>query len=62
MTKMTATNRLRFVERISYVKDGESFVEPFKYRVLQQYWYVTGTLEEYYDQYGEWRDVPLEAE
>lgn len=58
-TRMTATPRLRFV--IKYLPsrahgDGVG-VET---RVLQQYWYVTGTMEEYWDEWGEWRDVPLE--
>jgi len=59
---MTPTNKLRFVERDCYIKNGESFVEPFKQRILQQWWTVTGTLPEYQDQYGEWRDVPVEKE
>ena len=61
---MTPTPRLRFVERDSYSKNGEHFVEPFKVRVLQQWWededrlfdVVTKAIK------GEWRDVPVEKE
>lgn len=56
---MTPTPRLRFVERDSYVKNGEAFVQPFKLRVLQQ-WYAYDI--EYPTEKGEWRDVPLEKE
>ncbi len=56
---MTPTPRLRFVERDSYSKNGEHFVEPFKLRVLQQ-WYAYDI--EYPTEKGEWRDVPLEKE
>lgn len=59
---MTPTPRLRFVERDSYSKNGEHFAQPFKMRILQQWWTVTGTLPEFQHQYGEWRDVPVEKE
>lgn len=63
---MNPTNRLRFVERESYVKNGEAFSHPFKYRVLQQWWeepHVSIYTEDgEYVRKGEWRDVPLEAE
>jgi hypothetical protein len=49
------TNKLRFVERESYTKNGESFIEPYKYKILQQYWGSANTE-------GEWRDVPIEKE
>lgn len=55
---MNPTTRLRFVERDCYVKDGEAFQQPFKVRVLQQFWIVDN--EFVFD--GEWRDVPLEEE
>jgi hypothetical protein len=55
---VTPTNRLRFVERDCYVKDGEAFQQPFKVRVLQQWWEHDGHI--IFD--GEWRDVPLEEE
>ena len=53
LKRYTATPRLRFV--IKYLPDSK-----IDARVLQQYWYLTGTMEEYWDEYGEWRDVPLE--
>lgn len=53
---MQPTNKLRFIERDCYVKNGEPFTHPFKQRVLQQWWHT-----ECYGE-GEWRDVPLEAE
>ncbi len=65
---MTPTNKLRFIERDCYVKNGESFKEPFKQRVLQQWW---APFKNFHDGYGytslelkggEWRDVPLEEE
>lgn len=56
---MTPTPRLRFVERDSYSKNGEHFVQPFKLRVLQQ-WYAYDI--EYPTEKGEWKDVPLEKE
>lgn len=62
---MTPTNKLRFVERDSYSKNGEHFVMPFKIRVLQQWWSI-GLAEISKDSSkvndGEWRDVPLEKE
>ena len=70
---MTPTPKLRFVERDSYSKNGEHFVEPFKVRILQQWWedknvmlavHITdkdgNTLPS--PTCGEWRDVPLEEE
>ena len=57
---MTPTPRLRFVERDSYSKNGEHFAQPFKMKILQQWWaierdgQITPT--------GEWRDVPVEKE
>ncbi len=56
---MTPTPRLRFVERDSYSKNGEHFVEPFKLRVLQQ-WHAYDI--NYPTEKGEWKDVPLEKE
>ena len=56
---MTPTPKLRFVERDSYSNNGEHFVEPFKVRVLQQ-WYAYDI--DYPTEKGEWRDVPLEKE
>ena len=69
---MTPTPKLRFVERESYSKNGEHFAEPFKVRILQQWWedrHITLAVMQY-DKYGtpitnhpgEWRDVPLEKE
>ena len=69
---MIPTPNVRFVERDSYSKNGEHFVEPFKVRILQQWWedrsITLAVLR--YDKYGtpitshpgEWRDVPLEKE
>jgi hypothetical protein len=70
---MKATNKLRFVERDSYSKNGEHFTHPHKVRILQQWWedsYVTlsvhvtdkdgNTLPS--PSRGEWRDVPVEVE
>jgi hypothetical protein len=58
-TRMTATPRLRFViKHLPSRTHGEGV--SVETRVLQQYWYVTGTMEEYWDEWGEWRDVPLE--
>ena len=54
---MTPTNKLRFVERNT--NDPHA---PRTLKILQQWWTVTGTLPEYQDQYGEWRDVPVEKE
>jgi len=61
---MIATNKLRFVERKDYVKNGEVFSEPFVTTVLQQWWEFE-TIEKFERQtygtpYGEWRDVPVE--
>ena len=70
---MKATNKLRFVERDSYSKNGEHFTHPHKVRILQQWWedhyvmltvHVTdkdgNTLPS--PSRGEWRDVPVEVE
>lgn len=61
---MKPTERLRFVERDSYSRNGEHFATPNKIRVLQQLWIPTN---EPYGEWlkvkdGEWRDVPLENE
>ena len=63
---MTPTLKLRFVERDSYSHNGESFREPHKVRILQQWWEFE-TIEKFERQtygtpYGEWRDVPVEEE
>ena len=70
---MKATNKLRFVERDSYSKNGEHFTHPHKVCILQQWWedsyvmlavHVTdkdgNTLPS--PSRGEWRDVPVEVE
>ena len=63
---MKPTNKLRFVQRDCYSRNGEHFLEPFQIKVLQQWWEKSVA-----DQYtaaiagkpsGEWRDVPLETE
>jgi len=61
---MTPTPRLRFVERDSYSKNGEHFVEPFKIRILQQWWEESIEVASSWGRLpqGEWRDVPLEKE
>ncbi len=60
---MTPTPKLRFVERDSYSKNGEHFVEPFKVRILQQWWQDQEWFNQSTQQFnGEWRDVPLEKE
>ena len=65
---MKPTAHLRFVERESYVKDGECFDRPFKVRILQQWWAPFRTFSDGYGYQtveltgGEWRDVPLEEE
>lgn len=51
------TSKLRFIERDCYVKNGESFQEPFKQRILQQWWASTTKFGD-----GQWRDIPLEEE
>ena len=61
---MKPTQKLRFVERDSYSRNGEHFTHPHKIRVLQQFWIPN---DETYDEWilkrnGEWRDVPLEQE
>ena len=56
---MNPTPRLRFVERDSYSKNGEHFVEPFKIRILQQ-WFAYDI--QYPMTRGEWKDIPLEKE
>jgi hypothetical protein len=68
---MKATNKLRFVERDSYSKNGEYFTHPHKVRILQQWWETTsmGTMNLGFggevpigEVTGEWRDVPVEKE
>ena len=65
---MTPTNKLRFVERDCYIKNGESFVQPFKQRILQQWWedtawdHVSNFVSGKFQPQGEWRDVPVEKE
>jgi len=70
---MKATNKLRFVERDSYSKNGEHFTHPHKLRILQQWWedsYVTLSVHVRdkdgkvlpAPSRGEWRDVPVEVE
>ena len=68
---MTPTPKLRFVERDSYSKNGEHFVEPFKIRILQQWWQGSnmGSIDLGWtgeipigEVKGEWRDVPVEKE
>ena len=63
---MTPTNELRFVERESYVKNGEVFREPFKLRVLQQKWSQDGMRwnaeKDVWEPIEEWRDVPCVKE
>lgn len=51
------TNKLRFIERDCYVKNGESFQEPFKQKILQQWWASTLKFDG-----GQWKDIPLEEE
>ncbi len=57
---MTPTPKLRFVERSQ--PDHPGALTGRYVQVLQQWWTVTGTLPEFQDQWGEWRDVPLEKE
>lgn len=65
---MTPTPKLRFIQRdgpmMGFHKgsDGSETTMHQKIRILQQWWTVTGTLPELQDHFGEWRDVPLEAE
>ena len=70
---MTPTPKLRFVERDSYSRNGEHFVQPHKVRILQQWWEGIGPNAvinyAHPDAYklrdnppGEWRDVPIEKE
>jgi hypothetical protein len=70
---MKPTNKLRFVERDSYSKNGEHFTHPHKVRILQQWWedgnitlavHITdkeGNVLPSPNR-GEWRDVPVEKE
>jgi hypothetical protein len=70
--EMTPTNKLRFVKRDCYSRNGEHFVEPFKITILQQWWEDRNIrlAVQSFDKYGtpipryqgEWRDVPLETE
>jgi hypothetical protein len=59
---MIPTPKLRFVERDSYSKNGEHFVEPFKVRILQQWWIPENADRTSAHYKGEWRDVPIEKE
>jgi hypothetical protein len=59
---MTPTSKLRFVERESYSRNGEHFVEPHKVRILQQFWVPDNEPYEEWLKGGEWRDVPIEKE
>lgn len=57
---MQPTAKLRFINRELAFNPitGDSFPMPSKYQILQQWWEpVIG-----WNQYGEWRDVPLEKE
>jgi len=65
---MVPTHRLRFVERKSYIKNGEAFREPFTMKILQQWWAPFRTFSDGYGYQtvelkgGEWRDVQVEEE
>ncbi len=67
---MKATNKLRFVERDSYSKNGEYFMHPHKVRILQQWWETSsmGEVNLGFGSFpvgevkGEWRDVLVEVE
>jgi hypothetical protein len=66
---MKPTNRLRFIESHCYTKNGEVFYQPYKEKILQQWWAPFNTqYDGSYDSYemelpgGEWRDVPIEVE
>jgi len=60
-TVMTPTPQLRFIERaVPAPEYGDDIAK--KMRILQQWWTVTGTAPEFQYHFGEWRDVPLEAE
>ncbi len=65
---MKPTQKLRFVERDSYSRNGEHFTHPHKIRVLQQWWAPFRTFSDGYGYQteeqigGEWRDVSLEQE
>lgn len=65
---MTPTPKLRFIQRdgpmmgFSKGSDGSETIMCQKIRILQQWWTVTGTDPEFQDHFGEWRDVPMEAE
>ena len=65
---MKPTNKLRFIEREKYSKNGEHFKDPFKVKVLQQWWSPFYRFHDgfgYTDQEitgGEWRDIPMEEE
>jgi hypothetical protein len=55
--QMILTNKLRFVERDSYSKNGEHFTHPHKVKILQQWWASTLKFGG-----GQWKDIPLEEE
>lgn len=63
---MQPTNKLRFVERDCYVKNGEPLTYPFKQRVLQQLWESASEIDiitgRHTSASAEWRDVPLEGD
>ena len=61
---MTPTPKLRFIERDSYSRNGEHFLEPHKVRILQQWWEVEQNIIDRAagKAHGEWRDVLLEKE
>jgi hypothetical protein len=61
---MTPTPKLRFIERDSYSRNGEHFLEPHKVRILQQWWEPERNIIDRAagKAHGEWRDVPLEEE
>ena len=65
---MTPTTKLRFVERDCYVKNGESFQQPFRQRILQQWWEKRSSFnlgwtgDVTISNVGEWRDISLEEE
>ena len=60
---MTPTNKLRWVERDCYVKDGEPLKEPIKKLVLQQWFeFRPGVRLGHNDATGEWIAVQIEKE
>ena len=55
---MKPTNKLRFVLRDVFVNANTAK----KQTVLQQWWAMTVVHENAYQEVGEWRNVPVEAE